>query len=1079
MHWLHTLSRKLRRQIRERVQCDPTRRRRLLLEGLEARHLLTTVAIQADDNQAAEPGGMSPADPGTFIITRSSEDLQSNLQVMFSVDTTPSNSVGSGDFTLSPPAAGSFNSYYVWFSQGQTSVTVTLNPSFDGSTEPTEVASFKITSGTGYTFNSGERANIMIADNSGGGGGTPVVSIVASDSSASEAGSNNGTFTVSRTGSTSQPLTVTFSVAGTASQGNDYPSLGTTVTIQAGQSSAPIIVDPTDDSTPEPSETVVLTLQDGGNYDLGSPQSATVTIADNGQPALSINDVAGPESGTRVFTVTLSAAVSQTVTVQYATANNTATTSNNDYAQASGTLTFSAGQTTKTITVNVTPDSTDEFDETFFVNLSNASGATIDDPQGIGTIQNDDDPAISISDATITEGGALSFTVSLNRATNEAVTVQYATANESAVAGFDYTATSGTLTFPAGGGLQQNVSVNTTPDTLDEYNETLSIHLSSANNATIADDSATGTIDDNDPLPVLSIGDVTVNEGSGTATLTVTLSPASGKYVALNYATANGSAVAGSDYTAASGTITFDPGQTTKQIVIAITPDALDEPNEVLYVNLSNPSEATLTDDQGTLSITDDDPLPSLGISDGALLEADGNMAFTVTLSAASGRPVSVHYTTSDGSAESPADYTATSAAVSIPAGQTSVQVLVPIKEDAVDEADEAFTVTLHDPVDAAIGDGSGTGVIDDDEGPAVSIADAIAAEAAGTVTLTVSLAASSLQEITVEWATVSGTATAPGDYTTSSGTITFAPLETSKNISIPVINDSIDEQDEIFFVNLSDPTDAVLGDSQAAVTIGDDDPLPSVSISDGMLVESDGNMAFAITLLSVSGRDVTVQYATADGSAVAPDDYTATASGVTIPAGQLSATVYVPIKEDAIDELDESFTVTLQSATHATIADNSATGVIDDDDGPVISITGPAAIVPEASGGLAVFTVTLSAPSPQTVLVNYATRSGSATAGSDFTATSGTLAFAPNETTKTVEVFILTDAIDEIDEPFYVDLSSPVDGTLGAATASATIDDDDGPALSVADASASESAGVMTFTITLAAASPQEITVQ
>ena len=157
-----------------------------------------------------------------------------------------------------------------------------------------------------------------------------------------------------------------------------------------------------------------------------------------------------------VFTVSLSATSPQTITVNYATANGTAT-AGSDYAAQAGNLTFTAGQTSKTITVPVTGDTTVEANETFVVNLSAPSKATLADAQGQGTITNDDVaplPTLSINDVTVTEGNAgtiaAQFTVTLSAASTSTVTVNYATANGTATAGTDYVAQTGTLSFTAG-----------------------------------------------------------------------------------------------------------------------------------------------------------------------------------------------------------------------------------------------------------------------------------------------------------------------------------------------------------------------------------------------------------------------------------------------------------------------------------------------------------------------------------------------------------------------------------------------------------------------------------------------------
>lgn len=226
-------------------------------------------------------------------------------------------------------------------------------------------------------------------------------------------------------------------------------------------------------------------------------------------PTLSINDVSVTEgnSGSKSasFTVQLSQASSQPVTVKYATANGTAT-AGTDYTAAANTLTFAAGETRKTIAVSVRGDTSREANETFLVNLSSATNATIADAQGVGTITNDDGtapslPQLSIRDVSVTEGNSGTtnavFTVNLSAASTQTVTVNYATANDTATAGSDYTARSGTLTF-APGQTSLSVSVPVIGNTTPEATERFKVNLSTAVNATIADSQAIGTIVDND-----------------------------------------------------------------------------------------------------------------------------------------------------------------------------------------------------------------------------------------------------------------------------------------------------------------------------------------------------------------------------------------------------------------------------------------------------------------------------------------------------------------------------------------------------------------------------------------------------
>ena len=199
-------------------------------------------------------------------------------------------------------------------------------------------------------------------------------------------------------------------------------------------------------------------------------------------------------------------------------------------------------------------------------------------------------------------------------------------------------------------------------DVLDEANETFGVTLSNPGNATIGDGSGLGTITDDDAAPTLSVDDVTVvegNAGTSVATFTVTLSSASANPVTFDWATASGSATAGTDYVAANGNRTIAAGATTTTFAVTVNGDVLDEANETFGVTLSNPGNATIGDGSGLGTITDDDAAPTLSVNDVTIMEGDSSTTtatFTVTLSAASGQAVTFDWATAAGSATAGTD---------------------------------------------------------------------------------------------------------------------------------------------------------------------------------------------------------------------------------------------------------------------------------------------------------------------------------------------------------------------------------------------------------------------------------------
>jgi len=228
-------------------------------------------------------------------------------------------------------------------------------------------------------------------------------------------------------------------------------------------------------------------------------------------------------------------------------------------------------------------------------------------------------PMVSIGDVTVTEGSSgtvnATFQVTLSAPTSQQVTVTFSTGNGTAMAGTDYVGTSGTVTFNAGE-TSKTITVVVNGDTINEPNETFFVNLSNPVNATIADGQGLGTIiNDDTPLPNVAINDVSIGEGnSGTtnAVFTVNLSAASGQIVTVTYSTANGTATAGSDYVATSGTLIFNPGETTKSLAVMINGDTFSEPNETFFVNLTSATNSIIADGQGIGTIVDDDGAPDV-----------------------------------------------------------------------------------------------------------------------------------------------------------------------------------------------------------------------------------------------------------------------------------------------------------------------------------------------------------------------------------------------------------------------------------------------------------------------------------
>ncbi len=441
--------------------------------------------------------------------------------------------------------------------------------------------------------------------------------------------------------------------------------------------------------------------------------------------------------------------------------------------------------------------------------------------------------------------------------------------------------------------------------------------------------------------------------------------------------------------------------------------------------------------------------IKTIKIADASIVEGDAGsktMSFRVTWTGAKGGgAVSVSYATADGTATAGTDYTAKTGSVSLPNGCRCGTISIPILGDAITEGTETFTVNLSSPVNATIGDAQAIGTIYDNEGPpALVVLDGTADENAGPVSFSVIMTSGSTNTETVDYATSDVTANAGSDYTSTSGTLSFLPGQTSKSLTVSLLNDTLNEADETFTLTLSNATVA-LTDSSATGTIFDDDPEPTVAIADESAPEADGLVSFTISISSVSGQEVDVDYATTDATALAGSDYTSTTGTAIIPAGSTSTQVDVPVTNDTTYEGDETFTLDLSAPFNASIADAQGVGTITNDDSlPSASVADVSVAEGSAGTTSAPFTVTLSNPSAFTATVDWATADGTATAGSDYTAGSGTLTFDPGVTTQPISVEVLGDTAFEANESFTVTLTNATGSTVATPSATATITNDD-----------------------------------
>lgn len=772
---------------------------------------------------------------------------------------------------------------------------------------------------------------------------------------------NAGTLSVavSRTEGSSGAASVNYATSnGSATAGSDYLMQNGTLDWADGDSADKIItVTINDDSQLEPDETFTLSLSGAVGAAPGNPATATVTITndDAAQPgSLQFEDASyfiAEDGVSMVVGVNRVGGSDGAASVRFATGAGTAT-AGTDYTAINGQIDWADGESgTKTFSVPITNDAAVEGNETFNLTLSGAAGAALGEP-AVATVTIADDESVqpgvlrfdAASYSVDESAGSLTVTVVREIGSDGAVSVQYTTGDGSAAAGADYTATSGKLSWADGDAAAKSIMIPILPDTIFEADETLSLSLGAATGGAVlgTPNGVTATIVDDDVAAngslQLDAASYQAREDGGSLNITVNRVGGSDGAVSVRYATSSGTATSGSDFTSASGTLSWASGDSAaKTVAIAILQDGMAEGRETFGFALSSPTggaalgspsaaTATLIDDEvqrGTLTLSDS--AYSVG-------EAGGSVTINVLRSGGSDGAISVDYSTADVTAASPADYTAVSGTLKWADGDAEPKlVVVPIVDDAdYEPTPENFTVKL--------GNLSGGATLASPDTATVTIRDnevrpgALQFEAAayrvventGVVKVTVNRVDGTDNAVTVRYSTNQGTAISGSDYNAVSGTLSWAAGDaTPRVLTIQILDDGSFESDETFSVALSQPTDgAVLGGpATTTVTIADDEVVFSGGIHLGASAyevdEAAGSIVIAVVRGGSSEGTVSVAYSTVNGQAVSGSDYVATSGRLTWAAGDLEPKpIAVQILRDAGIEGVENFSVVLSNPT-------------------------------------------------------------------------------------------------------------------------------------------------------------------
>ncbi|MEP3480196.1 MAG: Calx-beta domain-containing protein [Fuerstiella sp.] len=775
---------------------------------------------------------------------------------------------------------------------------------------------------------------------------------------------------------------------------------------------------------------------------------------------------------TATITATIDAASGQEIIVTLGIDGALTTAEPGDYTASPFTLTIPAGSTTATATVQSVIDLVDEDDEVLVVNIDSVTNAIEDADQSVAITIIDDDLApnltLTVSPDTITEDTSETaiITAHLDAASEKDVEVTLLTAGGTAGVA-DFTTTSLTFTIPAGS-TTGTMELTASPDLLDEFAETVEVTVGAITNATeVGSQQVIVTIIDDDPEPnvTLSVTPATISEDlNEVAVLTVALDAVSEKDVEVTIEVDTGASTAeSSDYTIDTLTVTIPAGTTTATIQLQSETDLIDEFDETVVVDIASIINGVESGTQrATVTITDDDPLPTVTLSvlpSSILEDANETATITATLSAATEKPVQITLEIDASSTAEPGDYTATPLVITVPAGSTTATLDITSVTDVLDEFDETVVVNIDSVIEGIeAGQQSVTVTIIDDEAlPNVSLSvdtTSITEDPNQSAIITATLDAVSEKDVTVTLVIDDANDSAEAaDYTTTPLTITILAGATTGTMTLTSATDDVDEFDETVKIDIDSVVNALeSGDQTVTVTITDDDPLPNVSLSvDTTSITEDPNQSAIITatLDAVSQKDVTVTLVIDDANDSAEAaDYTNTSLTITILAGATTGTMTLTSATDDVDEFDETVKIDIDSVVNALEAgDQTVTVTITDEDPlPNVTLSVDTTSITEDPNQSAIITATLDAVSQKDVTVTLVIDDANDSAeAADYTTTPLTITILAGETTGTMTLTSATDNVDEFDETVKIDIDSVVNALeAGEQTVTVTITDDD-----------------------------------
>ena len=768
----------------------------------------------------------------------------------------------------------------------------------------------------------------------------------------------------------------------------DYSGVPSMVTFASDETSQTITFMATDDSDDDDDESVKLSFGAmlPAGVTAGTPNETTVSITDDDDPAVTVSFGATSYTVTEGSTVSvevkLNADPERTVVIPITdTAGGGAVAA--DYSGVPASVTFAAGETSKTFTFTATDDSDDDDDETVALGFGTR-------PTGVSagttstttvSITDNDEPAVTVSfgasSYTAAEGSTVSVEVKLNQDPERTVAIPITSTPGDGAEAADYSGVPASVTFDAGE-TSKTFTFSATDDSDDDDGETVALGFGASlpTGVTAGTTSTTTvTITDNDEPPPPPVTQVTVSFGAASYTVTegstvsveVKLDQDPERTVVIPITdTAGGGAVA-ADYSGVPASVTFASGDTSQTITFMATDDSDDDDGEAVKLSFGTPLPAGVTagtPSETTVTITDNDE-PAVTVSFGAAsytVTEGSTVSVEVKLDADPERTVAIPITSTP---DDGADYSGVPASVTFDAGETSKTITFAATDDSADDDGEAVKLSFGTPLPAGVtaGTPSETTVsITDDDVPAITVmfgASAYTATEGGQVEVTVTLSAAPERTVVIPIAaTLEGGATT-ADYSGVPSIVTFASGDTSQTITFMATDDSDNDDGEGVKLGFGTPMPAGVTagtPSETTVSITDDD-LPAVTVMFGAssyTVTEGSTVSVEVKLNQDPERTVVIPITDTAGDGAEAADFSGVPASVTFAAGETSKTITFAATDDSADDDGETVALGFGASlpTGVTAGTTSTTTVtITDNDDPAVTVSFGAASYTVAEG--------------------------------------------------------------------------------------------------------------------------------